>query len=186
VKDAASLGRNERLRLFFGLPIPPAPAEHLAEWARRALGGRESVRLVPVAHLHVTLAFLGQRPAAELEALREALHAAGTGLPQPVLSPARYRETERVAMLVLDDLEGRAALVQKRLSARLERLGVYRPESRPWLAHVTVARLRGRLRARPELPDLPAFSPSEAALYHSILRPSGASYEILDAVRLDD
>ena len=59
-------------------------------------------------------------------------------------------------------------------------------EAGPWLAHVTVARLRGRLRAAPELPDLPAFSPSEAALYHSILRPSGASYEILDAVRLDD
>jgi hypothetical protein len=28
------------------------------------------------------------------------------------------------------------------------------------------------------------FSPSEAALYHSVLRPDGAQYEVLEAVAL--
>ena len=186
MKSAASLGRDERLRLFFGLPIPHEAAELLAEWASRELDDRSGARLLLVEHLHVTLAFLGGRPAGELESLREALHSAARGLSRPLLSPARYRETDRVAMLVLDDFEGRAALVQARLAAELERLGVYRPEARSWLAHVTVARCRGRLRAKPKLPDIPAFSPSEAALYHSTLRPSGASYEILDAACLDE
>jgi 2'-5' RNA ligase len=156
----------------------------LGGWALRQLGGHAGARVLPAEHLHVTLAFLGSRPVGELEHLRQALREAAELMPRPVLTPVRYRETERVAMLVLDDLEGRAALGQRRLAERLEPLGVYRPEARPWLAHVTVARLRGRIGATPELPDLPVISPSEAALYHSTLRPSGAHYDIIDAVHL--
>jgi 2'-5' RNA ligase len=87
-------------------------------------------------------------------------------------------------MLVLDDEEGRAGAVQARLAERLERIGAYRPEGRPWLAHVTVARFRARPRLRPELPRIPPFSPSDAALYHSTLRPDGAQYLIIEAVAL--
>jgi 2'-5' RNA ligase len=104
---------------------------------------------------------------------------------RPVLSVRRYRETERVAMLVLDDEGGSAGRLQARLSALLEQLGAYRPERRPWLAHVTVARFRERPRLRPALPLLEPFSPSDAALYHSVLRPDGAQYSILEAVSLD-
>ena len=63
-------------------------------------------------------------------------------------------------------------------------LDVYRPENRVWLAHVTVARFRERPRAGPGVPSLGPVSPSEAALYHSVLRPSGAQYEILESVAL--
>ena len=45
-------------------------------------------------------------------------------------------------MLVLDDRHGRAGRLQAGLVDRLERLGVYRPERRPWLPHLTVARFR--------------------------------------------
>jgi 2'-5' RNA ligase len=186
VSSGASVGGGERLRLFFGLPVPDEAAERLAGWARRELGGHSGVRPLPVEHLHVTLAFLGHRPVEELESLRQALRDAVRSLRRPVLTPVRYRETERVAMVVLDDQEGRGALVQARLIERLVQLGVYRPEARPWLAHITVARLRGRLRAAPTLPHFPPISPSEAALYHSTLRPSGAHYDIVDAVPLDD
>jgi 2'-5' RNA ligase len=184
VNRAASLGGHERLRLFFGLPIPSEPASELARWARRVLAGYPGARALPVDDLHVTLAFLGQRPAEELDALREALREAAAGIAQPVLVPARYRETERVAMLVFDDEGGHAALLQERLAGRLERLGVYRRERRPWLAHVTVARFRNRPRASVGVPELGRISPSEAALYHSTLRPSGAQYQIVDAVSL--
>ena len=101
-----------------------------------------------------------------------------------VFSVARYRETERVAMLVLDDLEGRATRLQAGLAERLEQLGAFTPERHPWLAHVTVARFQRRPGLRPPLPELPAMSPSEAALYHSLLRPGGAQYEILEAIAL--
>jgi 2'-5' RNA ligase len=64
---------------------------------------------------------------------------------------------------------------------RLEALGVYRREPRGWLPHVTVARFRERPALRPPLPDLGTVSPSELAVYHSVLRPAGAQYEILES-----
>ena len=180
----ASVEGRGTLRLFFGLPLPAAAAERLAAWQEDALGGIRGVRAVPSAHLHVTLAFLGARPAAELECLRLALHEAAVGAQRPVLRPVRYRETARVAMIVCDDEDGRAARFQRRLSDLLERLDVYRPEARPWLAHVTVARFGARPRLRPALPALGNVSPSDAALYHSLLRPDGAQYTILEAAAL--
>jgi 2'-5' RNA ligase len=87
-------------------------------------------------------------------------------------------------MLVLDDEGGRAAALAGDLQARLERLGVYRWESRPWLPHVTVARFRRPPGLRLEPPDIRTFVPSDAAAYLSRLRPSGAQYEVLESVAL--
>ena len=180
----ATLGADERLRLFFGLPLPAATAAALAAWAAGALRGLPGVRLLREEQLHVTLVFLGSRPARELPVLEAALDGSVAGLVRPVLEPLRYRETERVAMLVLDDQGGRAGMVQAALSERLAALGAHEPERRPWLPHVTVARVRGRPRARPALPALGRFSPSEAALYNSLLRPGGAQYRIVHTVAL--
>ncbi len=180
----ATVGGREQPRLFFGLPLPGDVAEALSRWQADAFGSARGVRIVPLPHLHVTLAFLGARPAGELPLLCEALHEAAAGVRRPVLTVARYRETQRVAMLVLDDEDGRAGLLEARLSERLERLGAYRPERRPWLAHVTVARFRSRPGLRPDLPEPGPVSPSEAALYHSVLRPSGAQYDIVESVAL--
>lgn len=182
--SAASVGGDDQLRLFFGLPLPHDAAETIVRWEDDVYRAAPGVRAVPVGHLHVTLAFLGRRPAAELPKLRRALREAVAGAERPLLSVVRYRETDRVGMLVLEDLEGRAAQLQAGLAERLERLGVFAPERRPWLAHVTVARFQQRPRLRPALPELSAMSPSEAALYHSLLRPGGAQYEILEAIAL--
>jgi 2'-5' RNA ligase len=179
-----SLDRSETLRLFYGLPVPSEAVPGLAEWTSRTFAGARGVRPIPPAHLHVTLAFLGARPVGELVSLRAALREAATGVDRPVLAPARYRETERVAMIVFNDESGRAALLYERLSKRLEQLGSYRPERRTWLPHVTVARFAKRPRLRPALPALAELSPSDAALYHSVLRPDGAQYSILEAVSL--
>jgi len=67
---------------------------------------------------------------------------------------------------------------------RLERLGVYRREQRPWLPHVTVLRFRERPRLQPPLPDLGEFVPSDAAAYHSVLRSSGAQYVVVESFAL--
>ena len=87
-------------------------------------------------------------------------------------------------MLVLEDAGGAAAALAERLFDGLEALGIYRREQRPWLPHVTVLRFRERPRLDPPLPDLGRVSPSEAAVYHSVLRPSGAQYEVLESVAL--
>jgi len=178
----ASVGGDERLRLFLALRLPEHVLDAIEAWQAERLPG---VRLVPRDGLHVTLAFLGHRPAAELDGiLRELRQAAVAAAPDLRLTPSRYRETRSVAMLLLDDEGGRATALAGDLQARLERLGVYRRESRPWLPHVTVARFRRPPRLRLEPPGIRTFVPSDAAAYLSRLRPSGAQYEVLESVAL--
>ena len=95
-----------------------------------------------------------------------------------------YRETRSVGMLACDDEGGRAAALASDLQQRLEALGVYEPERRKWLPHVTVARFRERPRLQPALPALDPFMPSGAAAYLSRLRPGGAQYEVLESVEV--
>jgi 2'-5' RNA ligase len=179
--DAASLGSDERLRLFCALPVPAEGAERLAAWQREALAGAVEARRLD--HFHVTLAFLGSRPAADVRVVVDELREAAAAARPPLLRARRYRETRSVGMLVLDDEDGLATALATDLQARLERLGVYRPERRPWLPHVTVLRFRRQPRLRPDPPEL-ALGPSEAAVYHSVLRPGGAQYEVLESFAL--
>ena len=87
-------------------------------------------------------------------------------------------------MLVLDDEAGRASMLAEDAQERLERLGVYRREARPWLPHLTVARWRKRPRLRLEPPPVGTFVPSDAAAYLSRLHPRGVQYEVLESVAL--
>jgi 2'-5' RNA ligase len=172
---------DERLRLFLALRAPDDVLGEVERWQRGQLPG---VRLVPREHLHITLAFLGHRPESELEAIVAALRAAAARAGEIRLTPVRYRETRSVGMLVLEDEEGRAAVLADDLQARLEALGVYRREGRPWLPHLTVARWRERPRLRPESPPRRTFVPSDAAAYLSRLQPGGAEYHVLESVAL--
>ena len=52
-------------------------------------------------------------------------------------------------MLVFDDEDGPRARSPRDLHGRLERLGVYERERRPWLPHVTVVRFRRAAAASP-------------------------------------
>ena len=177
----ASLEGRERARFFIALPLPGSAESGLAPWQRAELQG---VRIVEPPNLHVTLAFLGSTPVARYAEVAAAVREAAQRGRRPVLTVSGYRETRSVAMLVLDDLEGRAAALAEDVHARLERLGVYERERRRWLPHLTVARFRRPPRLRPPLPDLGELSPSEAAVYLSTLRPGGAQYEILESVAL--
>jgi RNA 2',3'-cyclic 3'-phosphodiesterase len=181
VSSTGSVGGRERLRLFCALRLPDDVLDRLERWQADHL--REG-RIVPREHLHVTLAFLGSRPAAELDAIAGALREAAAEAREIVFSSAPYRETRSVGMLVLRDETGEAERLAGRLFDGLERLGVYEREQRPWLPHVTVLRFRSRPRLDPPAPDLGRFRPSDAAVYMSALRPSGAQYEVLESVPL--
>ncbi|HVA31797.1 MAG TPA: RNA 2',3'-cyclic phosphodiesterase [Gaiellaceae bacterium] len=181
-----SVGGDERLRLFLALRLPEPALDALERWQGRHLPSR-SVRVVPREQLHVTLAFLGHRPAGELPGIVGALREVAAGTPGKLrLTPVHYRETRSVAMLVLADEGGRTAALADGLQGRLEALGVYRREGREWLPHVTVARFRERPGLRPEPPNRGTYVliPSDASAYLSRLRPGGAQYEILETVPL--
>jgi len=179
VSGRATVERDERLRLFLALLVPDDVHADLAAWGRRHL---ERGRRVEA--FHVTLAFLGSRPRAELAAIARALRESTAACAQFSLEPLRYRETRSVGMLVLRDPSGEASRLAESVHARLEALGVYEREARPWLPHVTVLRFRERPRLSPPPPEFGPFAPSEAAAFLSRLHPSGARYEVLERCSL--
>jgi RNA 2',3'-cyclic 3'-phosphodiesterase len=174
------------IRLFCALRLPEDVLDRLVSWGRSALpeGGGAGVRRVVRPNLHVTLAFLGRRPAAEVPAIAGEFREAAAAARRARFTVTGYRETRSVGMLVLADEDRRASTLAEDLHERLERLGVYERERRPWLPHLTVVRFRSRPRLAPRLPDLGPFGPSDAALYHSVLRSTGAQYEVLESFAL--
>jgi RNA 2',3'-cyclic 3'-phosphodiesterase len=173
---------GERIRLFCALDLPGEARAGLAAWAAERLHGRG--RLVPAENLHVTLAFLGHRPVGEVPGIVSELRAAaGTARPAE-LRPLRYRETRSVGMIVLDDVGGAATALADDLQGRLEALGVYRREHRPWLPHVTVVRRPGRGGELPKLANTCSIHVVRSALYRSSLAAGGATYDALETAAL--
>jgi 2'-5' RNA ligase len=176
---------DERIRLFCALQLPEEALDRVVDWQRARLEPHAG-RLRPVArgNLHATLAFLGSRPADDVPVVASALSEAALAAQPVELRPRRYRETRNAGMIVCDDVDGAGAALAAGIGERLEQAGVYRRETRPWLAHVTVARFREppRLRLEP-LPDGNICS-VRCALYRSLLGPGGAVYDVLASVAL--
>ncbi len=87
-------------------------------------------------------------------------------------------------MILYDDPSGAATAFATDLGERLERLGAYRREGRPWRPHVTVLRFDKRAGLHPEVTNICSFRAVRTALYSSALRPGGAQYQALETAAL--
>ena len=183
MSSPATVEGGGQLRLFCALTFPDRVLDPLAEWQARELSPAGE-RIVPRENLHATVAFLGSRPATETATVAAELAEAAAAAGPVELRELRYRETRSVGMLVFDDLGGHASRFALDVFERLERIGVYWREQRPWLPHVTVIRFRRPPRLRPALPGLGEIVPSGAAVYLSRLRPGGAQYVVLESFAL--
>jgi RNA 2',3'-cyclic 3'-phosphodiesterase len=180
-----------RLRLFVALDLPGAVRDRLAGWATETAGGRPGIRPVPAPSLHVTLCFLGEIDVGEVEAIATACAVVGSTPPprltvtEPMWLPPRR---PRVLAVGLDDHDGGVGGLQSVLAAALVAGGFYRPERRPFLPHVTVARVRRDApRGVPRLGGVPSratFTADRVSLYRSRPGPDGVRYEALAAMEL--
>jgi 2'-5' RNA ligase len=174
-------------RLFVALALPDAVRAALAAYGEAA--DPSAWRPVAEASLHLTLAFLGPRPAADAQAIAPILQAeAHTRAPRLRLKGALLLPPRRARALTvaLDDPDGTLAALQHRVAAALAEQGVYTPETRPFRAHITVARLRPRSESPRDAPPAPraAFTAAHLTLYRSLLHPKGARYEPLTGAML--
>jgi 2'-5' RNA ligase len=179
--STGSVELGERPRLFCALRLPEHVVDALVDWQGAHIAGG---RVVPRGNLHVTLAFLGAQPRDRVETIVAELREAAAELDEISFEVTGYREGRAVGMLVCSDEGGAATRLAEDVQRRLERRRFYRPEARAWLPHITVVRFRERLRLRPPLPQLQPFSPSDAAVYLSRLRPGGAEYVVLESMEL--
>ncbi len=177
-----------RARLFLALDLTEPARASLVSWRDTLVSGRSDLRPVRPEALHVTLVFLGWQDESAAPKIAEAAFAALPGGPPPRLTPAAVRSlpprNPRLFALDLEDEGGRATALQAAASAALEAGGWYRPETRPFWPHLTLARVkRGerRVAALPDRPSPPAepFDAPVVTLYRSTLRPQGALYEPL-------
>jgi 2'-5' RNA ligase len=161
------------MRLFVALDLPP----HVVD----ALTGIELDetlwRRVRPETLHVTLAFLGERPdpAPYIDVVERE-----RGTPAPSLRLTRLHALRSVLAVELAH-EGLADL-QRRIA---DGVGVH--EQRAFRAHVTIGRLRPRTR-RPKAPAIAleplAFHAETVTLYRSTLSPKGPTYTPLATASL--
>jgi RNA 2',3'-cyclic 3'-phosphodiesterase len=186
---ADSSGDPDHLRLFVALELPPAARAALVAF-RDEVADPAIWRPVATEALHLTLAFLGRRPATDVALIEPLLRAAAGAAPRLALDGAVLLPPRRARVLcaALDDLDGTLAELQARVSDGLAAAGVYVPEKRPFRAHATVARLRPRARAPravSESPEPLEFTGGPLTLFESRLHPHGARYEPLVRVPLN-
>jgi 2'-5' RNA ligase len=181
---------GERARLFVALELPREVRDRLARWRDEVVAGVPGLRPVAVESLHVTLCFLGSVEVGAVDAIASACGVVGE-LPAASLHVGRgiWLPPRRPGVLAVELLDegGRLGAVQAALSEALAAGDWYKPEKRPFLAHVTVARVgRGaRVRRGSELPVLSgelSFSGSTVTLFRSRLSGAGARYEGLASV----
>jgi 2'-5' RNA ligase len=159
------------IRAFVALDLPASVREALPV-------APEPWRPVPLESLHVTLAFLGSvavvdaavaaavRPVGPLRAARLLM-----------LPPRR----PRVLTVEFSDADGAVVALQAAIAGALTADGLYEPEHRRWLPHVTIGRARGPVDRRAELPAVAPvdFVPPSVSVYRSHLGRGPARYEAL-------
>jgi RNA 2',3'-cyclic 3'-phosphodiesterase len=192
-KDQA---KSNRVRLFVALDLPRSIRQGIADWGEAELTD-PGLRPVPADNLHITVAFLGQRPARDAQRVAEAIEQCVGAAPLvELLDPAPRPARGRPRLFALPALSPGAEQLQSQLSKILISERLLEPEKRPFWPHVTVARIRaeGRGSRRPiEVEKFPGELPSELSqsfyairvvLYRSELQPSGARYVPLARVKL--
>jgi RNA 2',3'-cyclic 3'-phosphodiesterase len=185
--SAAARSSADHLRLFVALEFPAAARDALVAF-RDAAADPAVWRPLPADAIHLTLAFLGRRPASDVAAIAAVLQAAAGPSPRLALERALLLPPRRARVLCvsLADPDGTLGDLQARVSDGLEAAGVYVPEKRPFRAHATVARLRTPIppRAVDAAPEKLEFRSDTLILFVSRLHPHGAQYEALERVSL--
>ncbi len=161
--------------------------------ALRAAG--DGLKVVSPDQLHVTLKFLGEAEAGLVPQITEIMRTASAGI-EPIRMQVRgtgaFPNLSRIKVIWVG-LEGAEPLasIATRLDSLLESLGFHR-ESRPWMPHMTVARVRSargfdRVRRILETHKDELFAEveiSEIRLKKSVLTPSGPIYSDVGRVPL--
>jgi 2'-5' RNA ligase len=188
--------KTKKQRVFVALDLPEGVREGLAAWGREELVD-PALRPTRPESLHLTLAFLGNRGAAEVEEVAAVV--VRSAAPAPLLKledPIQLPRRGRASVFALPAPSPATSDLRRALVERLVAAGLYEPERRDFWPHVTVARVlpEGRGSRRPAAVarrpgDLPEglktpFLGVRLTLYRSELQSGGSRYAPLAQVEL--
>ena len=206
---------NPRLRLFAAVPLPPETQDALARIAadlraRLPSASGDPVRWIDLRGAHLTLKFIGNWPAGDVQRLGDAISAATAGrapfelrLSGPGVFPERG--APRVLWVGVGGDVDQLAQLRDAVESALAAAGC-NPETQTFRPHLTIARIpdplprrRGKagagapretaaaLRAAVETaepPGGPPFPVDRVVLFRSELAPQGSVYTPLTVARL--
>lgn len=164
-------------RLFFALWPDEATRQALRRAARPAMH-RVRGKPVPESNYHLTLAFIGNVPDEQLEAIVK--EARCIACPRVHLTFDRFGwfPTSHVFWIGAQEIPPALADLSSRIWAGMEALGIEH-QPHPFHVHLTLAR---QVRAPPEAdpPPLVGWTVSDFVLAESVTDPDGARYTVLD------
>jgi 2'-5' RNA ligase len=168
-----TVGPGKPLRLFIALWPGEALRRAIASW-QQAWSWPPRAALVKPDRLHLTLHFLGDVPASRLPQLVEGL----TARVEPFTLALGRGEVwpNGIALLRPDATPSALVRLHAVLGGELEQLGLP-VETRPYRAHVTLARRARGAVAPPQGPDLRWRIDSGYVLVRSL--PGGAGYDVM-------
>lgn len=189
----------EQIRSFVAIELPDDLKLRLGELqAQLKSGGEFRVKWVSPSSVHLTLKFLGDVASNRIELVTEALKEASRGVPPFRLQASGLGvfpsiNRVQVAWVGMSGEIDKLTRLQRNVDLSLARLG-FTPESRPFAAHLTLARVREQTpqaerRRFGELIASTRFETDEIeihalSLMRSQLTPSGAIYTRIGLVRL--
>jgi 2'-5' RNA ligase len=183
--------RPQVVRAFFGLPLPEAQRAAMAGFLTACTSAAPQFRWTPATNLHLTVRFIGNVDRAVVEAIADRLAARSLlAFDLEVGNLGTFGSRRHVRVVWQGLRAGAEALtaLAAQVDAECAAAGLV-GEKRPFQAHLTLARARGRDGAElPTVPDPPQLSPwhaTELVLFASRLSRTGAVYEPLRALKLD-
>jgi 2'-5' RNA ligase len=136
---------SKDVRLFFAL-WPDTTLRASLQDAADSIVLNSAARRVPTANLHLTLHFIGNVYFDEMACLRERARDVEAAAFELTIDQQGFFSRPRVAWLGCSLLPDALGELHRQLGARLQCCG-YRPETRPYHPHVTVARKAGPIDA---------------------------------------
>ncbi len=185
------------MRLFIACPLELKLIKKLAELQEylKKKSGNEKIRWVPPENIHLTLKFLGEcSPALCSKIIGVLTEAAGGSGPYEGCAdrggvfPSLRRP--RVLWVRFSDRDSHTGKLKRAIDKNLQKIG-FEPDHRKFLPHLTIGRIKkpsknslaGEVLVNEcEVKEKSLIS--SVNIYESILKPSGASYRVVESIEL--
>ncbi len=171
------------MRLFIGIPMAEAVVHELASVRAQLERPSDGLRWSAPESWHITLQFLGNTRADQLNCLIAGLRAIVSPLVPVKLDGLGFFDRAGIFFAPVL-LSPELIALERQVVAATSRCG-FLPETRPYHPHLTLARNRGQSAGIRQLksavlpqPHFPAFAAREFLLYESFLASAGSRYEV--------
>jgi 2'-5' RNA ligase len=181
--------KNLEKRLFIAIDIPEDIKNKIYDFTADLFGKNRGIRVVQASNIHVTLRFLGSTDINKIQKIENAVKMTADSLKK-----FKYRVTGRVGafpslgrakvvFMEIDDGNTQISEIYDLLNNNLSKIKI-RKESRKFVPHITIARIRNRISIE-DFTDSGPGGPegwldcSDITLFESKLRPQGAEYYVI-------